>query len=170
MNTLVIHPTDASTDFLKEVYRGKDWTIINANVSKSVLKLNIKSHDRIFLLGHGCEDGMFGFGHFIIDSSYVQMLREKICICIWCNADVFVEKYKLNSPLYSGMFVSEVDEAYLFSLSVSDDLVGDIDNSNNLFCELVNKFVDDDLNMILESYKSENNKIINFNNKRIFIN
>lgn len=58
MKTLVIHPKDQTTDFLSVIYDDKDWTIINTNVSKSYLKTQIKSHDRIVMLGHGTDKGL----------------------------------------------------------------------------------------------------------------
>jgi hypothetical protein len=54
MKTLVIHPKDDSTYFLSTIYEGKDWTIINDR-GKSLLKKLIKTHDRIIMMGHGCE-------------------------------------------------------------------------------------------------------------------
>lgn len=43
MKTLVIHPKDSTTDFLCEIYKDKkDWTIINSNVAKKLLKEQIK--------------------------------------------------------------------------------------------------------------------------------
>jgi hypothetical protein len=51
MKTLVIHPKDSTTDFLSVIYSDKDWTIINTNISKKVLKEQIKTHDRIVMLG-----------------------------------------------------------------------------------------------------------------------
>lgn len=110
MKTLAIHPKDSSTDMLSDVYSDKDWTVIKTNISKSKLKELIKSHDRIVMLGHGTEKGLIGFGKFVIDSTFVYLLREKQCVCIWCNADVFVKKYKLKG-FYTGMIISEYEEA-----------------------------------------------------------
>ena len=81
--------------------------MININVSKKVLKEQIKSHDRIVILGHGTEKGLLGFNRYIIDSTWIYLLREKNCVCIWCNANVFVKKYNLKG-FYTGMIISEV--------------------------------------------------------------
>ena len=90
MQTLVIHPKDETTDFLSVIYADKDWTVVNTRPSKSKLKELIKSHDRIIMLGHGTKDGLIIMEgaynyHFLIDSSLVYLLREKDCVCIWCN-------------------------------------------------------------------------------------
>jgi len=111
MKTLVIHPKDSTTDFLKVIYSEKDWTIIDDNnISTSKLKENIKSHDRIIMLGHGSDKGLFGQNRLIINSNLVYLLKDKNCVCIWCNADEFVKKYKLNG-FYTGMIISDYDEA-----------------------------------------------------------
>src|SRR5690606_14597319 len=99
--------------FLSDIYLDKNYTIITTNTSKSFLKEQIQSHDRIVMLGHGNENGLFGFDRFVIDSNFVYLLREKICVCIWCNADVFVKKYRLKG-FYTGMIISEYDEALLY--------------------------------------------------------
>ena len=78
MKTLVIHPQDSTTDMLSVIYDNKDWTVITTNVSKSHLKMQIKNHDRIVMLGHGTELGLIGFNHYVIDSKFVYLLRDKI--------------------------------------------------------------------------------------------
>lgn len=83
--TLVIHPKDQTTDFLSEIYLDKNWTVINTNTSKKFLKEQILTHDRIVMLGHGTEKGLLGYDRYIIDSTLVYLLREKECVCIWCN-------------------------------------------------------------------------------------
>ena len=166
MKTLVIHPKDHTTDFLSVIYTNTNWTIITTNVSKSHLKSQIKSHDRILLLGHGTELGLIGFDHFIIDSTYIYLLREKHCICIWCNADIFFTKYKLKG-FYTGMIISDLDESYDFSIPSSLD---DIYDSNKLFAKSIQDSIDSD-NMLLEvksAYDSKDNSIIDFNKYNIY--
>jgi hypothetical protein len=67
----------------------------------------ISEHDIIVLMGHGTErrtaDGDF---NFIVDSGLVYLLREKINIGIWCNADQFLKKYDLKG-LPTGMIISD---------------------------------------------------------------
>lgn len=94
MKTLVIHPSDISTDFLKPIWEKiPDATVIRSNsVGKGELRKKIKEHDRIICLGHGNEQGLFGKNRFIVDSTFVQLLRNKDCMFVWCNADVFFKK------------------------------------------------------------------------------
>lgn len=167
MKTLVIHPKDPSTDFLSIIYKDKDWNIItDPKISKRKLRYHIKIHDRIIMLGHGNEFGLVHNNRYLIDSTYVYLLREKECVCIWCNADQFVKKYNLIG-LYSGMIISEIDEAYLYSVRTSID---DIEKSNELFANVISKYIDNkDINMIKSEYNSDVCEVIKFNNENIFI-
>ena len=173
MKTLVIHPKDSSTDFLSVIYADKkDWTIINdLDVSSKILKEQIKSHDRIVMLGHGTEQGLIAMKNrydfrYIISSSWVFLLREKECVCIWCNADVFVKKYELKG-FYTGMIISESDEANLYCIPSKYE---DIQQSNTLFADSVSKSIDstDMLTEMVSSYNGEGNPIIAFNKDNLY--
>lgn len=165
MKTLVIHPKDQTTDFLSVIYDNKDWTILNTNVSKSYLKTQIKSHDRIIMLGHGTDYGLIGFDHFIINSQFVYLLRDKHCVCIWCNADVFFTKYKLKG-FYTGMIISDLNESYYYSVPSSLD---DIDYSNVLFAKSIKDSIDsDDMLSKTKSIYKGGNSIIDFNKQNIY--
>ena len=111
MKTLVIHPKDESTKILSTIYENHkdDWTIINnCDIPKSILIDRIKEHDRIIMMGHGTPGGLLNpVGGYIIDSSFVYLLREKKeFVHIWCNADSFVNKYDLKG-FTTGMIISE---------------------------------------------------------------
>ena len=123
MKTLVIHPEDPTTKFLEATYAGMECTVItDPLISKSLLRKAIRGHDRVIMMGHGTEHGLvsinraksdpsFILSHrFIIDSNIVNFLREVECVFIWCNADEFVNKYKL-SGFHTGMIISEYEEA-----------------------------------------------------------
>lgn len=120
MRTLIIHPEDNTTSFLNVIYNNlNDVDIItNNNTSNHNIKEEINSHDRIILLGHGTEYGLFSgqnpkthsFDRIMVDCRHVQMLREKEIIAIWCNANIFGEKYGLHG-LFSGMVISELVES-----------------------------------------------------------
>lgn len=168
MKTLVIHPKDPTTDFLSDIYSDKDWTIITSPKSKSELKRTIKEHDRIVMLGHGTENGLYDLlnKRLVIDSSWVQFLREKQCVCIWCNANIFVEKYKLKG-FYTGMIVSDLDEAYYFSLNTNWDMIIE---SNILFASSIKDAIDSDdmLNIVKSKYDIIGNDIIDYNKYNLF--
>lgn len=175
MKTLVIHPIDSSTDFLSEIYGSLYFTQVRHVISKSKLKTLIKEHDRIIMLGHGDERGLFDLANkrFAIDSSLVYLLREKECICIWCNADKFVTKYKLNSCFYTGMFISEIDEALYEGCSYGNlnDTINEIHRSNKDFSDAVRiSILNDDFYYVNKLYCRNSGIIYDFNKERIFIN
>jgi hypothetical protein len=173
--TLVIHPIDPSTEFLNRIYIDKNWTVINdPNVSGKELKEQIKAHDRIIMLGHGTFECLASVVdgriiRFLIDSTFAYLLREKICVCIWCNADMFFKKYLLDHTqgLYTGMIISEHEEALLYSVRTNSN---EILESNKLFAESIKECIDgpDPQYHILEKYKSDSNPIIMFNRENIF--
>lgn len=157
MKTLVIHPKDPTTDFLSEIYSDKGWTVINSNVSKKILKEQIKAHDRIVMLGHGSNKGLFGFNRLVIDSNLVYLLREKKCVCIWCNADEFVNKYELKG-FYTGMIISEYEEAIECNVPTTIDCVN---QSNKDFAFAIKNSIDCDdmLKKVIELYRSKTSLI-----------
>jgi len=168
MKTLVIHPDDRTTDFLKQIYEGRDFTVFNGHqkdISKSKFHKLVKDHDRIIMMGHGFPGGLF-MSH--INSEIVYLLREKECVCIWCNADQFVNKYGLKG-FYTGMFISEVGEANWFRIQTDQ---ATIDFSNELFTQLVTENIDnEDIHTVLkENYYSDNCPVIQFNNDRLYYN
>ena len=165
LSTLVIHPKDLITDFLSEIYLDRGWTIINVNISKSRLKSEIKSHDRIIMLGHGTEYGLLGFGRFIIDSTLVYLLRDKVTICIWCNADVFVKKYGLRG-FYTGMIISELEEAIMYCIDVDTNSILE---SNICLSSAVSESIDsvDMLDSVKRLYGG-NSAVIEFNRGNLY--
>jgi hypothetical protein len=167
MKTLVIHPQDYSTDFLKPIYEGKGYTLITKLPGKRLLKQAIKEHDRIIMMGHGCEKGLFdGEYNAIITSDFVALLREKESVAIWCNADVFFLKYKLKG-VYTGMIISEYMESQMYN--VFGDYQ-DIETSNKEFAKYMTDFIEDkDLDKFKEGYFDDDNHIIKFNIERVYL-
>jgi hypothetical protein len=179
MKTLIIHPEDYSTNFLKKIYAPiKDATIINGGITKKELENLIIDHDRIMMMGHGTTNGLLSVGQFlncnsyIIDNTLVNLLKEKENnIFIWCNADVFVEYHNLNG-FYSGMFISEVSEANFFGINTDQE---EIDESNYSFANFLTETINEDNTVIFENIKknygelTKKNKIAKYNNDRLYI-
>lgn len=168
MKTLVIHPSDRSTDFLKPIYEGKGWTEVTkrtGEISEYETRKLIREHDRIIMMGHGHPNGLF-FTH--INPSMVDELRKKECVCIWCNADQFVNRYGLHG-FYTGMFISEVGEARYFDI-ISDQ--AKIDYSNYLFVLAVRHTIESkDLNEVLKECKNTyvgECPVIHYNSERLY--
>jgi len=165
MKTLVIHPFDITTGFLEDIYINHDWTIIDTNVSHKIMKDSIKSHNRIIMLGHGSDLGLLGFGRYMIDSKLVYLLREKDCICIWCNANMFVEKYKLKG-FYTGMIISEYEEAVYCDVNTT---LEEIYISNVLFADSIKKSITQlqILDEMLKHYTGDSN-VIMYNRNNLY--
>ena len=165
--TLVIHPKDKTTDCLSVIYAGKDWTVITDDVSWEEIEKQLLIHDRIIMLGHGTPIGLIGHGRYIIDKKAVPFLINKVCVFVWCNADYFVRAHKLKG-LYTGMIISEVDEAIY--CGVTDFTIKDIEESNEIFSDAIRQAVDveDKVSLIKELYVPKDNPIMKFNAVNIF--
>jgi hypothetical protein len=179
MKTLIIHPEDESTFFLDIVYKPiENKTVVTGGISKSELMTLIKEHDRIMMMGHGSPGGLFSInkfdncGAYIIDQQMVPLLKEKKDnVFIWCNADKFVDVFGLEG-FYSGMFISEVGEAYYCGLPGTEQ--DQVDESNYGFVNIVAKYINQDKNVIHENVKkeygliAEENPIALYNNNRLY--
>ena len=184
MKTLVIHPEDRSTDFLKPIYEHvTDATVITGGLTKSEVNKLIEQHDRIYMMGHGSPSGLFAVGKFLPDSiahgygpgfiighDTVDLLSTKECIFIWCNADQFVTKHNLKG-LYSGMFISEVSEAYYCGLPGTPQSV--VDTSNDSFARWMGENANMALNEIyhntMDNYEvlAMDNPVADYNAQRL---
>jgi len=176
---LIIHPKDPSTDFLKPIYALiEDKTVITGGVSKRKLKQLINDHDRIIMCGHGSPMGLFAMGRFpivgtyVIDSSYSDLLSQKQDnIFIWCHACHFVQGNGLNG-FHTGMFISEVAEAFYCNLGVVDSKL--IDESNECFASIVSRNIHKHRlvlykNVRQELYElAETNPIARFNMEQLY--
>ena len=168
MTTLIIHPEDSSTTFLKSIYSGiKDKKVITGGITKDQLIIEIKAHDRIMMMGHGSPSGLLSIGKFkshyglyIIDEDMVpQLSAKKDSVFIWCYADLFVKRHQLNG-FYSAMFVSEVVEAKYLNLPADEKM---IDESNKMFSNIVCENIHENSEMLLDKVKKEYAKIIHYN-------
>ena len=93
---------------------------------------------------------------------------------IWCNADRFVERNKLKG-FYSGMFISEVGEAYYCGLPNTPQSV--VDESNNEFARMLGECFTDK-KQLNESYSdvrnsygklAETNIVAKYNYERLYL-
>lgn len=180
MKTLVIHPEDDTTKFLSGIYATlKNKTVITGGVTKIELKKYIDDSDRVIMLGHGSPMGLLAVNRFpdcnsyIIDHSIIESLRNKTNnVFIWCNADQFVHRHSLQG-FYSGMFISEVVEAWIYDFwDVDQDCVTE---SNNGFSAIVSNHINERLDILFKNVKDEygaiamSNMIAEFNHKRLFL-
>ncbi len=168
--TLVIHPLDPTTSFLSAIYKGKGWNVLtDVSLDNDAVAEVITIHDRLVLLGHGTEHGLFGGRGFVINAGLAPLLRERETICIWCNADEFVNEHGLKG-FYSGMFISETSEANMYGITTTDESA--IKFSNELFASALGKYVDADniLEKVKREYSRVGDPVITFNKNRLHCN
>jgi hypothetical protein len=185
MKTLVIHPKDTSTDFLKPIYAGLDnVTLVTGGWTQDQIKEAIQTHDQVMMMGHGSPNGLFAIGRFplvrpysshVIGADMVEALSQKDNnIFIWCNADQFVNRHGLKG-FYSGMFVSEVGEAFYCGVKTFDQV--SVDESNDTFarqlgeCLLTTRAPEEIHTQIKEQYGvlAGTNLIAEYNHQRLYL-
>ena len=180
MKTLIIHPKDKSTQFLDVIYKNmENVTLVTGGKTKQEIKELIKEHDRCMFMGHGSPSGLFSVGQFqanggyIIDGFMVDELKKKDnTIFIWCNADQFVNAHELKG-FYSGMFISEVGEAYYCGLpGTTQDIV---DESNYSFVKMLSECINEPQEVMYNTIKdaygelAEGNPVAYYNHTRLYL-
>lgn len=179
MRTLVIHPKDRSTNFLKGIYENiPNKVVITNGVSRKELKEIIPQFDRVIMCGHGSPYGLMGVGQFkdrgnIIDETLVYLLQNmEQNIYIWCHANMFVERFKLKG-FYSGMFVSEVSEGHYCGVQGVNKKM--VESSNYRFVKHLSSVVEKDKLTIFKQVKkkygitSRTNPVSFYNHQRLFV-
>lgn len=137
--TLVLHPQDETTDFLTHIYSNHKYPIVRnfEKITKVKLQNLISGFDRIIMLGHGSPLGLLSGDTFVIDTSFGNILAQKHCVCIWCHAHEFVKSFKIKG-FHTGMFISEMSEANLESVSATEE---QIQESNSAFAKIVGNYL-----------------------------
>ncbi len=185
--TLVIHPEDPSTDCLSVIYKSRDWTVIRDFATpQSIVEEQIRSHDRIILLGHGSPEGLLAgsveqqpngrkvfcrFSRYIVSAAQADLLKEKETFSIWCNSDAFFKKYRVGHGLHTGMIISEVgEELYCLGTAFLDEkqMVANME----IFCGAFAKYIDlppEEMRLkVLEEYVGDD-PVTKFNRERIVV-
>ena len=130
---LVIHPKDKTTAMLSALYEGLEAQVVAYNRStKEVghLMHHVSTQERIMLLGHGSDKGLFfreddskdEFDKVIVGHSHAYYLRKHggNIVAVWCNADQFARAEGLHG-LFTGMIVSELSEALLYQVETTQE-------------------------------------------------
>lgn len=130
---LVIHPKDKTTAMLSALYDGLGAQIVADCCSTKEMEhlLHHVSHqERIILLGHGSEKGLYfraddskdEFDKIIVGHSHAYHLRKHVgnIVAVWCNADQFARAEGLHG-LFTGMIVSEISEALLYQIETTQE-------------------------------------------------
>jgi hypothetical protein len=161
MNTLIIHPTDKTTDFLlpiQDVVEAK--TVVRRGMNKSSIAAMVMQHDRFIGMGHGTPWGLMSVGQFegpdfyVVDRLFVEMLRSRSTnIFIWCYAYEFAKRFEIQS-FATNMFISELFEANF--IGIRNATIDQVEESNTVFVKEISKCINLPAKEIYESLiKSE---------------
>lgn len=187
-DTLIIHPDDRTTDFLKPSYAGLNATVLTTKADMYNLKETMKNHRRIIMMGHGTPSGLMlsmigglngvelnDNGQYVKYSSYsigydfLDILKTKPIVAVWCNADRFVVPNDLHG-FYTGMVISELCEANYCQVYGCDDT--QLQYSNTLFTKALKAALPiespDSVDVFKNIYDGDNNRIIDYNKQRIY--
>lgn len=182
-NVLVIHPDDRSTDFLKLIYDGKGYDVVNFSIEelkchpgwcKDYAMEMIEKHDKIILLGHGTPGGLLNprVGGYIVDDSFADILKEKEVVSIWCYSDMFFKGNNIfNNQLHTGMIISEVLEQLMVLGRVYlnyEEQLKNMELFGKVVGECIEKSPEEMKEHILKYYVGED-PVTQFNRKSILV-
>lgn len=130
---LVIHPKDKTTAMLSALYDELEAQVVeDYRTTKEMGRLlhHVSTQERIMLLGHGSDKGLFfrkddskdEFDKVIVGHSHAYHLRKHRgnIVAVWCNAYQFARAEGLHG-LFSGMIVSELNEALLYQVETTQE-------------------------------------------------
>lgn len=150
---LVIHPKDKTTAMLSALYDGVGAHVVYDCCSTNEmghLLHHVSPQERIMLLGHGSEKGLFFraddsktvFDKIIVGHPHAFHLRKHggNIVAVWCNADRFARTEGLHG-LFSGMIVSELDEALLYQVETTQE---ELDRENVKLARRLRALLDDE--------------------------
>lgn len=179
---LVIHPDDRSTDFLKLIYKDRGYDVINFKGEtiydntkcRRIARREIERHDKIIMLGHGTPNGLLNprTGGFIVDKNFVDLLKERETVSIWCFSNKFFEDNGIfNNQFHTGMIISECLEQLMMLGRVYLDHAEQLENMEN-FATIVGECIEDTpeemKKHVLENYVGDD-PVTKFNRGNILV-
>lgn len=151
---LVVHPKDRTTSVLSILYDGMETNIISnkcSNKEMGHLLHHASKQERIMLLGHGSDKGLFyrdddtkdEFDKIIVGHPHSFYLRKHggNLVGIWCHADEFARAEGLHG-LFSGMIISEEQEAEEYGIMATKH---EILKSNTVMFEQLRCLLDENV-------------------------
>lgn len=181
MKTLVVHPQDSTTTFLRSLYDDlPNKTVITGGITISQLQKHISTHhySQVILCGHCSPQGLLSVGQFpksglyIIDEMMTSSLRNKPnTFYLWCDSNVFVRRHGLTG-FHTGMFLSQMSECRYFEVDCTEQ---DILESNSTFAETVARHINEPpivfyKNVLSEYGRLTQNPVACYNHSRLFLN
>jgi hypothetical protein len=183
---LVIHPDDRTTDFLDPSYADIQATVLTTEKDMFNMRENMRQHDRIIMMGHGSPAGLMmpritihgvdlvgddlkRYSSYSLGASFVNILKTKPIVAVWCNADKFVVPHDLHG-FYTGMVISELCEANYCNVHKCNQR--DLTESNTLFTEALAAAIKipsaESVEVFKKIYHNPNNEIMVYNRQRIY--
>lgn len=143
---LVIHPKDRTTTVLQVLYKGLGAQVVTEKCSNREighLLHNTSPNNRIMLLGHGADKGLYyreddtknEFDKIIVGHPHAFYLRKhgSNLVGIWCHADKFARAEGLHG-LFSGMIISEQCEAEEYGITATKEEI--LTSNKTMFLKL----------------------------------
>lgn len=153
---LVIHPKDKTTAVLSGLYEGLEVELLDNTCNNSTIKHRLNhtpQHERIMLLGHGSNQGLFSrdndeqdvFDRLIIRHSHAYYLRKHGAntVAVWCNADMFARTERLHG-LFTGMIISELSEALMYDVETTQE---ELDRENVKLVNRLRTLLDEEVSL-----------------------
>lgn len=153
---LVIHPKDKTTAVLAGLYEGLEVCLLDNTHNNKVIEHHLNhtpKHERIMLLGHGSDKGLFSreddekdeFDRLIIRHTHAYYLRNHGAniVAVWCNADLFARKEKLHG-LFTGMIISEMSEAEMYKVETTQE---ELDRENIKLVKRLRALLDEGISL-----------------------
>ena len=116
-------------------------TLLYNPTKEEVVKiLSERPNESLMCFGHGTESGLLSedWSETIIDSSMVDLLRDRDIIGIWCYASEFAKRHNLRG-FFTYMFVSNLQECVFCRLGYYDEEI--IFEQNEKFARRINKLI-----------------------------
>lgn len=180
---LVIHPKDKTTAMLSALYDNlANVRVVDQGVSNAEFKhlLNhLPKSERLMLLGHGSDKGLFSrdddngefFDRLMLSHSHAYYLRKHggNIFALWCNADLFARKEGLHG-LFSGMIISELSEALEYGVETTQE---ELDSENVKLAVRLRMLLDDgvllsDIPSRIVELDDVHSRLTEFNYKNFF--
>ena len=116
-------------------------TLLYNPTKEEVVKiLSERPNESLMCFGHGTESGLLSedWSETIIDSSMVDLLRDRDIIGIWCYASEFAKRHNLRG-FFTYMFVSNLQECVFCRLGYYDEEI--IFEQNEKFARRINELI-----------------------------
>ena len=140
---LVIHiiSKDDTKDF-SAIYDNLDATILINPSTRIAREAIVDEQDTIVLIGHGTDHGLLNknLNGYFIDSRWVNLLRNKTIIGIWCNASNFADRYDITG-FFTSMFISNAQELIDCGFQTFDNCDEVIRIQNQIFASRINQLL-----------------------------